>query len=72
MLRTGLLLSLATSALADNLALESQAYLAHTACHTEYEHVTVVKQGQLDGREGKLLMTLFLCSAHLLQALHNC
>ena len=41
-----LLLSLAMSALADNLALESQPYLAHTSCHTQYDHVTVVKQGQ--------------------------
>ena len=40
-----ILLSLAVSALADNLALESQSYLAHSSCHTEYDHVTVVKQG---------------------------
>ena len=46
-LRTGLLLALAVSALADNLALESQSYIAHSSCHTEYEHVTVVKQGQV-------------------------
>ena len=52
MLRTGLLLSLAVSALADNLALETQSFLAHTACHTEYEHVTVVKQGQVEGGGG--------------------
>ena len=45
--RLQLLLSLAVSALADNLALESQPYLAHSSCHTEYEHVTVVKQGQV-------------------------
>ena len=41
-----LLLTLAVSALADNLALESQPYLAHSSCHTQYDHVTVVKQGQ--------------------------
>ena len=42
-----LLLTVAVSALADNLALESQPYLtAHSSCHTQYDHVTVVKQGQ--------------------------
>ena len=41
-----LLTLLAVSALADNLALESQPYLAHSSCHTQYDQVTVVKQGQ--------------------------
>ena len=45
--RLQLLLTLAVSALADNLALESQPYLAHSSCHTQYDHVTVVKQGIL-------------------------
>ena len=47
-----LLLSLALAVLTtlgDNLALESRPYLAHTSCHTQYDHVTVVKQGQQGG-----------------------
>ena len=68
-----LLLTLAVSALADNLALESQPYLAHSDCHTQYDHVTVVKQGQCSGELGVIYVadTAPLSSSYVLQALHD-
>ena len=59
-IRSGqLLLSLALAVLTtlgDNLALESRPYLAHSSCHTQYDHVTVVKQGQQGWYGGILVL----------------